>query len=134
MNATSPPVHAGVILSTNHIQFDPELSLRGGGCADCGAAAFPCPELCPNCLIPMAPRLLGRRGVLYTYSAIHSGPAGRNTPYTVGYVDLPDGARVFAHIDGPAAALEPDMAVQIRVVPQNDSVCITWTPEGDHDA
>ena len=42
---------------------------------------------------------IGRRGVLYTYTVIHQLPQGYDEPFAVGYVDLDDGVRVFAHIE-----------------------------------
>ena len=49
---------------------------------------------------------IGRRGVLYTYSVIHQLPQGYDEPFAVGYVDLDNGVRVFAHIENVPASLE----------------------------
>ena len=55
---------------------------------------------------------LSQTGSLYTWSVVHVAPKGWNVPYIVGYVDLPEGVRVFAHIvDAEADALEMDMTV-----------------------
>jgi uncharacterized OB-fold protein len=36
---------------------------------------------------------------------VHQAPRGFSAPYRIGYVDVEDGVRVFAHIDvGPDAA------------------------------
>ncbi len=43
---------------------------------------------------------LSRRGKLYSYSIIHVNTPGFKAPYAVGYVDLPEGPRVFGHLDG----------------------------------
>ena len=42
---------------------------------------------------------IGRSGRLYTYTIIHQLPPGYVEPFAVGYVDLADGIRVFAHIE-----------------------------------
>lgn len=42
---------------------------------------------------------LSRRGKLYSYSLIQGGaPAGFQVPYAVGYVDLPEGIRLFCQL------------------------------------
>jgi uncharacterized OB-fold protein len=48
----------------------------------------------------MAEVRLSRRGKLYSYSIIHVDTPGFKAPYAVGYVDLPEGPRVFGHVDG----------------------------------
>ena len=50
----------------------------------------------------MAATPLSRRGVLYCYSVVHVNQPGFTAPYVVAYVDLPEGPRVFGHLDGPA--------------------------------
>ncbi|MBI4528451.1 MAG: OB-fold domain-containing protein [Deltaproteobacteria bacterium] len=76
--------------------------LVGGRCARCGNVYFPRSNVCPGCgsREPMAQVLLSRVGKLYSYSVIHVGAPGFKAPYAVGYVDLPDGPRVFGHVDG----------------------------------
>ena len=49
---------------------------------------------------------IGRRGTLYTYTVIHQLPQGYDAPFAVGYVDLDDGVRVFAHIENTAESLQ----------------------------
>jgi uncharacterized OB-fold protein len=39
---------------------------------------------------------LSRRGRLYTFTIAETGPPGFDVPYAFGYVDLPEGVRVFA--------------------------------------
>jgi hypothetical protein len=56
----------------------------------------------------------GRPGRLYSWSTVHVA-AGRATPYTLGYVDLDDGSRVLALLDGDPGVLRIDAPV--RLVP-----------------
>ena len=51
---------------------------------------------------PMAGVELSRHGVLYCYSVVHVNQPGFTPPYVVAYVDLPEGPRIFGHLDGPA--------------------------------
>lgn len=76
--------------------------LVGGRCAGCGKVFFPGFNTCPTCATrkSMAEVRLSRRGKLYSYSIIHVDTPGFKAPYAVGYVDLPEGPRVFGHVDG----------------------------------
>jgi len=76
--------------------------LVGGRCKACGKVFFPRFNTCPSCATrqSMAEVRLSRRGKLYSYSIIHVDTPGFKAPYAVGYVDLPEGPRVFGHLDG----------------------------------
>ena len=88
-------------------------TLIAGRCKACGATSFPKAAVCTDCLsLDIATTHLGREGVLYSFSVVHQAPKGWTVPYTLGYVDLPEGIRVLAHIacaplDGSPAA-RPD--------------------------
>jgi uncharacterized OB-fold protein len=75
--------------------------LVGGRCEACGKVFFPRFNTCPSCARrqSMADVRLSRRGKLYSYSVIHVDTPGFKAPYAVGYVDLPEGPRVFGHLD-----------------------------------
>lgn len=75
--------------------------LVGGRCAACGFITLGARPICPACLAEgtMGDEPIGRTGTLYTATVIHQAPAGFAAPYAVGYVDLDDGVRVFAHIE-----------------------------------
>ncbi len=90
--------------------------LVGARCRDCAKLWFPSGPICPACrsqAIDKAP--LSRTGRLYAWSRLHVAARGWAAPYVIGYVDLPEGVRVFAHIavDDPAR-LRPDMDVVFR--------------------
>jgi uncharacterized OB-fold protein len=91
------------------------LHLIGTLCRDCDTRLFPPVEICPECLSEeLAPVALSQHGTLYSWSVVHVAPKGWRLPYIAGYVDLPDGVRVFAHIVGAASdALAFDMAVEL---------------------
>jgi len=76
--------------------------LVGGRCASCSKVFFPRFNACPNCATrkSMTEVRLSRCGKLYSYSVIHVDTPGFKAPYAVGYVDLPEGPRVFGHLDG----------------------------------
>ncbi len=76
--------------------------LVGGRCLSCGKVFFPRFSVCPGCASreSMAEVRLSRQGTLYSYSVIHVNAPGFKAPYAVAYVDLPEGPRVFGHLDG----------------------------------
>lgn len=79
---------------------DDRLHLRGGACRACGALSFPKADVCAECLsLDIESKALSSEGVLYAWSRVHMAPAHWNTPYALGYVDLPEGLRVLAHLD-----------------------------------
>jgi uncharacterized OB-fold protein len=95
------------------------LRLIGSKCADCGAVAFPPHPSCPACgaeggqdAVQLSPV-----GTLYTFSEIHIAPKGFMTPYAVGYVDLPEGVRLFGQIEGRAADLRLGQQVVVTLGP-----------------
>lgn len=55
---------------------------------------------------------VGPRGLLYSHSTVHVS-ASRETPYTIGYVDFPNGLRVLASVRDAAADLGCDVPVRL---------------------
>jgi len=64
---------------------------------------------------PAETRPLSPDGRLYTYTIIHPGRDAE--PYTICFVDFPEGVRVFGRLDIPTAQRPAlGMAVSVRVV------------------
>jgi len=91
--------------------------LIGMRCSACGTLAFPKREVCSGCGADsgLEPARLSARGKLYTYTEVHAAPAGFNTPYVIGYVDLDDGVRVFGQIDAAMSDLALDQTVETTI-------------------
>jgi uncharacterized OB-fold protein len=114
---------AGRVLRSADVASAPDgrLHLCAAECAQCGTRIFPAAPVCPTCNAEqMRPLLLSGQGTLYAYSTVHVAPAAWETPYCIGYVDLPEGVRVFGKVEG-AAGLKPDAMVQVRVEPLPDA-------------
>jgi uncharacterized OB-fold protein len=95
---------------------DQREKLSASCCAQCGSLAFPPAPLCSQCgSQQVMPAPLSEHGKLYTYSILHVGARGWSAPYVLGYVDLPEGVRVFSHIDGTAETLRIDMPVSLQI-------------------
>ena len=98
----------------------PELA--GGRCRQCEIVLFPQREFCPVCgkrdSLEVVP--LGRTGRLYAFSVAYVAPTGFVPPYAFGYVQLPEGPRLFARLvgcDPPETRLEMGMKVELALAP-----------------
>ena len=86
------------------IGADGRTVLIGGVCKDCGNQTFPRTPVCCVCMSEnIAPSPMPRSGTLYAFSTVHVAAKKWKNPMCVGYVDLPNGARVFTHLAGPLA-------------------------------
>ena len=104
------------------VDADGTVHLVGGQCADCGARAFPRAPVCTNCMSEnIGPARLPREGVLYAFSTVHVAPKKWKSPMRIGYVDLPDGVRVFAHLSGDSFAIGDRVAVDLGPVGCDES-------------
>jgi uncharacterized OB-fold protein len=95
------------------------VRLHGSKCAQCGSAAFPPHPICPACGAQSGQGTveLSPVGTLYTFSEVHIAPKGFATPYAVGYVDLPEGVRLFGQIEGRATTLRVGQQVAVTLGP-----------------
>ncbi|MDH6147517.1 MULTISPECIES: Zn-ribbon domain-containing OB-fold protein [Paraburkholderia] len=76
-----------------------DVLLRGSQSRSSGSKAFPAREVCMETgARDMEPMLFGPRGTLYSFSTVRVSST-RTTPYTIGYVDFPNGVRVLANLD-----------------------------------
>lgn len=92
------------------------LALCAAKCDACGCKVFPPSDTCPSCLSgAVNPFPITSAGTLYSYTTVHIAPKTWQTPYVVGYVDFPEGVRVFGKVDGVAERLRPDMTVSCVV-------------------
>ena len=76
-----------------------EVVLVGSKCSDCAKVFFPKKKICPECFegklrdIP-----LSKKGRLHTYTQSVMGPTDIQKPYVIGFIDLPEGIKLFAMI------------------------------------
>jgi uncharacterized OB-fold protein len=75
-------------------------------CATCSETVFPLRTICPNCAgEDLALEVSARRGTLYSFTTQHRAAHPHfadSVPYSLGLVDLDEGIRVFASVDGIA--------------------------------
>ena len=72
-------------------------TLAGNRCRACEQVFFPKVEqVCLNCMEKQLEDVpLSRKGKLCSYTVVHMPASGFQPPYAVGFVDLPEGIRVF---------------------------------------
>lgn len=93
------PIREGLFVLPSNSEERPYL--LGSRCKKCGQVSFPPRGVCSKCFHDeFDPIPLSTEGKLYTYSIIRYPPPGLTAPYAVGYVDLPEGVRVFSILTG----------------------------------
>ena len=81
------------------VEEDNEIRLKGTECPHCGRRFFPPKARCPECLQSgLNSVALGTRGTLFSYTTVYIPSRNFTPPYTVGYVELDEGVRVFGQI------------------------------------
>lgn len=126
MTSAQDGTTAGIPTPTESVAAD-KGTLMASRCAPCGVVAYPPLRQCPKCWGELDAQPLSNRGRLYTYSTVHVAPAGRSVPYTIGYVDLPEGARVFAHLaKTDELLLAPGLPVRLHLDQAGEGFVGTW--------
>ncbi len=94
-------------------------ALAGVRCGACGTISFPVRQHCPACLderVEVQP--LARHGRLFAFTTAEVGMPGLEPPYAFGFVDLPEGVRVFSLLER-GSELRAGMTVDL-VVPDGE--------------
>ncbi len=92
-------------------------ALAGTFCASCGTLSFPARPHCPSCLDDgrVEVRPLSRRGRLFSYTTAEVGVPAIEAPYSFGFVDLPEGLRIFALLDPCGAPLREGLEMELTI-------------------
>ena len=80
-----------------------EDKLMGTRCRKCGEVYFPPRADCTKCMSSdMDWREYSGKGKLVTFTTIHAAPTGFDdmAPYTIGVLDLQEGGRLLAWVEG----------------------------------
>ncbi|MBI2059106.1 MAG: OB-fold domain-containing protein [Nitrospirae bacterium] len=117
--------------------------LIGMRCEDCRKTCFPGREWCPACFGQKLGRVpLSKKGTLYTFTVCRMSLPHLKAPYVIGYVDLPEGVRVFSILDvdvgaghAPPLRIGMPMALtfgQLRMEENGQEVwCYKFRPHGE---
>ncbi len=88
--------------------------LTGSRCGECGHPMSVSPPRCPVCgRDSMSPATFGPTGTVFSSTVLRIPVPGRTPPFTLAYVDVDDGPRILAHVDGPDEALIPGSRVSL---------------------
>lgn len=99
-------------------------TLLANKCKSCGQVFFPKAVFCLTCFNEDMEELkLSRKGKLYSYTIGYMASMHFEPPYAIGYVDMPEGVRIFAPFkiaEGKPFSVGMDMEVVIEKLWQED--------------
>ena len=118
-------------------EVDGTPALIGSKCQACGQVLFPAQPVCLNCLSADVKTMhLSREGQLYTYTTVYMASEHFPPPYAVGWIEMPEGLRIFTQIRGwQAQPLKIGMKMQMSVEPlwqdgDNEVIGFVFRPAG----
>ena len=113
MNEACLPLH-DLRSGVQAIAGDPPR-LVAGRCTSCRFLSFPAREVCPECSSgEIDDEPIGPLGTLYSMTTVFVS-ATRTVPYSLGYVDFPEGPRVLALLSADPQTYALDGHVRLRV-------------------
>lgn len=93
---------------------DDGLRLLASRCRSCEKIFYPRVELCLDChSIRLEHVRLDGKGRLECFTTVHMSSFRARAPYTVGYVRVPEGLRVFAPIECHGVELRVGMPMRL---------------------
>jgi uncharacterized OB-fold protein len=98
---TAPAIPATEHVAKDYWRERPDgsVELTASRCRGCGTHFLPRVSVCAQCHgLEFEAATLREGGRLYVYTVIHMPPPGYESPYAIGYVDFPQGVRVFGHV------------------------------------
>ena len=82
---------------------------------------FPRAPVCASCMgEDIHAQAMPRSGTLYAFSTVHVAAKKWRKPMRIGYVDLPNGARVFTHLTGADLAIGDEVIVDAGEVADDE--------------
>lgn len=95
-------------------QRDGEFVQIGKKCKSCGKVSFPVSELCRFCSFEDGEKIpLSKQGTLFSYTVTRVPVGPYKPPFITGYIDLPEGVRVFGQIHADVEKI--NIGVQLRM-------------------
>lgn len=108
---------------SNEVIFHPGALEREGDdlvqigfkCDDCGKTSYPVYELCPFCSSENGKKTkLSDTGILFSYSITRVSVGPFKPPIIAGYIDLPEGVRVFGQIHTEIEKVKTGMRLKVE--------------------
>ena len=117
-----------------------DLVQMGFKCDDCGKTSFPAYELCPFCSSDHGNKTqLSKTGKLFSHTITRVPVGPYKPPIVAGYIDLPEGVRVFGQIRVDAENVKTGMRLKMEtgtIWTEKDGTEIIgyyYTPCGEED-
>ena len=99
-----------------------KVRLQGSRCRHCHEVTLGLNRNCPNCGgVELEPVALSDQGELWTYTVVRHKPPGDYRgpepfkPFGIGLVELPDGLRVMAPIEGEVDAMKIGTSLRLKI-------------------
>lgn len=106
--------------------------LRIQSCADCGELRHPPGPVCPACRSTNRAHVVASgEGTVYSYVVHHHPPVpGRETPFVVAVVELPEGVRIVGNVvDCPVDTVGIGMSLRVTYRAMDDELILPmWAP------
>ena len=113
------------------VETDGANRISGSRCTECGYPVASVLERCPLCAASCERAEFGPGATVFAATVLRVPVPGRTPPYALAYVDLDDGPRILAHVEGTEAALVPgDRVVVIGLTAEGDPLV---TPDATTD-
>lgn len=99
-----------------HVDEDKTGYLIGSRCNRCNLVFFPSRDICNNCFRDDQIKVLtlSKTGILHTFTTVYQSRPGLKVPYSIGFIDLKDGVRIFAPLfDVTAEELKIGMEMEL---------------------
>ena len=91
------------------------LIQMGNYCNNCGKTSYPAVELCPFCSTDHVEKVpLSTVGTLFSFSVTRVPVGSYKPPIIGGFIDLPEGTRVFGQIRAEVGDLKTGMGVKVE--------------------
>ena len=120
------------------VEEEDRCFLTGNQCETCGQLFFPPKPYCFRCFNEaMGTVKLGQRGILYSFTTSYMPSEHFDPPYTVGWIDIEKGLRIFSPIKkDDAGNLYIGMAMELVIdeLWQEEGKSVTgyqYRPESD---
>ena len=119
---------------------DGALVQMGFKCDSCGKTTFPVYELCSFCSSEAGKRVpLSKTGTLFSYTVTRVPVGPYKPPIVAGYIDLPEGVRIFGQIHADFEDVKSGMRLKMEtgtIWTEKDGTAVTgyyYTPYETED-
>lgn len=116
--------HDGLIAET-----EGGTRLIGRKCKKCGKIQFPQKGVCMYCLSDDGEDvLIGEHAKLFSFTTTYSPAANFQPPFTVGYLELPEGVRIFSQIreeEDVSLRIGMDMELELADLWEEEDAVVT---------